>query len=173
MKAAIEKFLDYLRSVRNASPHTLRSYETDLEQFLAYLSPPEAPAAAGPADRSPHDPRISRPPARPETAEKFHRAQAGGAAVVFQVLRARRDGPGQSGAPGGHAQAAQAIAVGSERRGDERVSGSAGHGARATRGAGGKRAASKRRPTIRRGCCSSATARFSNCSTLRACASAS
>jgi integrase/recombinase XerC len=40
MKAAIEKFLGYLRSVRNASPHTLRSYEADLEQFLAYISPP-------------------------------------------------------------------------------------------------------------------------------------
>jgi integrase/recombinase XerC len=45
MKAAIEKFLAHLRSVRNASPHTLRNYKMDLEQFLAYLTPPDAPAA--------------------------------------------------------------------------------------------------------------------------------
>ncbi len=45
MKAAIEKFLAYLRSVRNASPHTLRNYAMDLGQFLAYLTPPDAPAA--------------------------------------------------------------------------------------------------------------------------------
>ena len=40
MKAAIEKFLHYLRYERNASGHTLRSYECDLLQFLAYLTPP-------------------------------------------------------------------------------------------------------------------------------------
>jgi integrase/recombinase XerC len=46
IKPALEKFLGYLRSVRNASAHTLRSYRVDLEQFLAYLSPPgsEPPA---------------------------------------------------------------------------------------------------------------------------------
>src|ERR1700691_3834205 len=42
MKPAIEKFLVYLRSVRNASSHTLRNYRMDLEQFLNYLSPPES-----------------------------------------------------------------------------------------------------------------------------------
>ncbi len=40
MKTAIDKFLGYLRSVRNASGETLRSYQSDLKQFLAYLSPP-------------------------------------------------------------------------------------------------------------------------------------
>jgi integrase/recombinase XerC len=43
MKVAIGKFLGYLQAVRNASPHTLRSYRTDLEQFREYLSPPGAP----------------------------------------------------------------------------------------------------------------------------------
>jgi integrase/recombinase XerC len=43
MKSAIEKFLQYLKAVRNASPHTIRSYRNDLEQFLQYLSPPGAP----------------------------------------------------------------------------------------------------------------------------------
>src|ERR1700674_5423709 len=43
MKTAIEKFLQYLQVVRNASPHTIRSYRADLEQFREYLSPPGAP----------------------------------------------------------------------------------------------------------------------------------
>jgi integrase/recombinase XerC len=40
MRDAVEKFLYYLRNARNASPHTLRNYQGDLHQFLAYLSPP-------------------------------------------------------------------------------------------------------------------------------------
>src|SRR5271154_6090564 len=46
MKFAVDQYLKYLRSVRNASPHTLRNYESDLTQFLAFLTPPgvEAPA---------------------------------------------------------------------------------------------------------------------------------
>src|SRR5579859_3577196 len=43
MKAAIEKFLAYLRSVRNASAHTLRNYASDLDQFHTYLRPPDSP----------------------------------------------------------------------------------------------------------------------------------
>jgi integrase/recombinase XerC len=42
IKAAIAKFLEYLRMVKNASPHTVLNYGKDLEQFLAYLSPPGA-----------------------------------------------------------------------------------------------------------------------------------
>jgi integrase/recombinase XerC len=40
MKSALNRYLHYLHSVRNASSHTLRSYESDLSQFLAFLSPP-------------------------------------------------------------------------------------------------------------------------------------
>src|SRR6476660_4617673 len=40
MKEAIAKYLEYLRSVRNSSPHTISNYGRDLDQFLAYLSPP-------------------------------------------------------------------------------------------------------------------------------------
>ena len=40
MKAVIANYLAYLRSVRNASPHTLQSYGRDLDQFLTYLTPP-------------------------------------------------------------------------------------------------------------------------------------
>src|SRR5260370_16955031 len=46
MKQAIDKFLQYLQSVRNSSPHTILNYGKDLEQFIAYLSPPgELPPA--------------------------------------------------------------------------------------------------------------------------------
>ena len=41
MKASIGKSLEYLYSVKNASPHTIVNYKKDLEQFLAYLTPPE------------------------------------------------------------------------------------------------------------------------------------
>ena len=34
----IEKFLEYLRTQRNVSPHTLRNYESDLRQFYLYLT---------------------------------------------------------------------------------------------------------------------------------------
>jgi integrase/recombinase XerC len=48
MKPFVERFLEYLRSVRNASPHTIANYGKDLEQFLTYLTPPgmEAPGLA-------------------------------------------------------------------------------------------------------------------------------
>jgi integrase/recombinase XerC len=41
MLQAIEKYLEYLRSVRNSSPHTVLNYGKDLQQFAAYLTPPE------------------------------------------------------------------------------------------------------------------------------------
>src|SRR5438309_7817148 len=49
MKEAMAKYLEYLHSVKNASPHTILNYRRDLEQFLAYLSPPGAqpPALTG------------------------------------------------------------------------------------------------------------------------------
>ncbi|HTC62262.1 MAG TPA: tyrosine recombinase XerC [Candidatus Saccharimonadales bacterium] len=42
MDSAVKQFLNYLRSVRNSSPNTIRSYESDLEQFLRFLTPPGA-----------------------------------------------------------------------------------------------------------------------------------
>ena len=42
MKPTIAKFLAYLRSVSNASAHTLRNYASDLEQFDTYLTPPDS-----------------------------------------------------------------------------------------------------------------------------------
>jgi integrase/recombinase XerC len=42
MKQAIGKYLEYMRSVKNSSPHTILNYGKDLEQFVSYLSPPGA-----------------------------------------------------------------------------------------------------------------------------------
>lgn len=46
MKEAIAKFLEYLRTVKNSSPHTVSNYGKDLQQFLAYLFPPSAGAVS-------------------------------------------------------------------------------------------------------------------------------
>jgi integrase/recombinase XerC len=40
MKQEIDKYLQYLRSVKNSSPHTILNYGKDLSQFVEYLSPP-------------------------------------------------------------------------------------------------------------------------------------
>jgi integrase/recombinase XerC len=46
MKEAIAKYLEYLHTVKNSSPHTVSNYGKDLRQFLAFLSPPgSAPPA--------------------------------------------------------------------------------------------------------------------------------
>jgi integrase/recombinase XerC len=42
MKQSIAKYLEYLRSVKNSSPHTVSNYGKDLVQFLIFLSPPGA-----------------------------------------------------------------------------------------------------------------------------------
>jgi len=39
LRKAIAKYLEYLQSVKNSSPHTIANYGNDLEQFAAYLSP--------------------------------------------------------------------------------------------------------------------------------------
>jgi len=48
VKQTIGRYLEYLRSVKNSSPHTILNYGKDLNQFLQYLSPPgmEPPAVA-------------------------------------------------------------------------------------------------------------------------------
>ncbi|HEX8765203.1 MAG TPA: tyrosine recombinase XerC [Candidatus Acidoferrum sp.] len=48
MEQAIAKYLEYLRTVRNSSPHTVSNYGKDLRQFLTFLAPPHAtPPALG------------------------------------------------------------------------------------------------------------------------------
>ena len=40
MIAQVHKYLEYLKSVKNSSPHTVSNYAHDLEQFTGYLTPP-------------------------------------------------------------------------------------------------------------------------------------
>jgi integrase/recombinase XerC len=40
IKQTAVKYLEYMRSVKNSSPHTVLNYGKDLEQFLTYLAPP-------------------------------------------------------------------------------------------------------------------------------------
>jgi integrase/recombinase XerC len=42
LKFAVSQFLNYLQAVRNSSPNTIRNYEMDLLQFVAFLTPPGA-----------------------------------------------------------------------------------------------------------------------------------
>jgi integrase/recombinase XerC len=42
MDTEIAKYLEYLRTVRNCSPHTVSNYGKDLRQFLLFLTPPRA-----------------------------------------------------------------------------------------------------------------------------------
>ncbi len=40
MKQHIDKFIEYLRFERNASPNTIREYRRDVTQFMQFLTPP-------------------------------------------------------------------------------------------------------------------------------------
>lgn len=44
MRETVQHYLKYLRDARNASPHTLRNYHADLEQFADYVAPPGSKA---------------------------------------------------------------------------------------------------------------------------------
>jgi integrase/recombinase XerC len=52
----LNQFLDHLRYERNVSAHTLRNYESDLQQFVDYLLPPEEKSAANGKQRAPAKP---------------------------------------------------------------------------------------------------------------------
>jgi hypothetical protein len=39
MEQLVAQFLEHLRYERNVSSHTVRNYQSDLEQFLEYLAP--------------------------------------------------------------------------------------------------------------------------------------
>ena len=60
LRAQIRDFIEFLRYNRNASTHTARAYESDLEQFLAIAASPaeaEAPGDRGCRLHARRDPR--------------------------------------------------------------------------------------------------------------------
>ena len=63
----LTQFLDHLRYERNVSVHTLRNYESDLQQFVAYLVPP----AAEPANSNGKK-RAATPPPEPDIKQIDH-----------------------------------------------------------------------------------------------------
>jgi len=61
MREAVAAYLRYLRDARNASPHTLRNYQHDLEHFADYLIPPGSkPGARGATPLNKIDHRLIR-----------------------------------------------------------------------------------------------------------------
>jgi len=50
MEQELDRFINYMQAVRNASPHTLRGYATDLAQFLGFLEDEELSTARGDVD---------------------------------------------------------------------------------------------------------------------------
>ncbi|WP_374949566.1 tyrosine-type recombinase/integrase [Mucilaginibacter sp.] len=52
----LDKFLQYIKFEKRYSPHTVSAYQSDLDQFLLHLNPPDAqPAVTSPADITHHD----------------------------------------------------------------------------------------------------------------------
>ena len=119
MKPTIQKYIEYMRSVRNSSPHTLVNYGNDLEQFVAFLTPPGA--------ETPKLGQITHHMIR-EFVAHLHEAGLEKssiarklAALFFQVLRAGRPAERKSGAAGGNAEAAETSSRGVVGGRDERV----------------------------------------------------
>ncbi len=119
MKDAIAKYLEYLQSVKNSSPHTVLNYRKDLVQFLAYLSPPgvRPPALTG----------VNHPMIREFVAE-LHRTETSGPALVLQILRARRPFEGEPRASRSHSEVAETYSFGAFRGRNERLPQSTGQG---------------------------------------------
>ena len=46
MRLLVDQFLLHLKAQRNFSRHTIKAYQADLAEFLAYLAPPGAAAPA-------------------------------------------------------------------------------------------------------------------------------
>ena len=61
------QFLDHLRYERNVSVHTLRNYESDLQQFVDYLVPPAAESANLNSKK-----RVSAKPPEPDVRQIDH-----------------------------------------------------------------------------------------------------
>ena len=86
MKDLLKQFLDFLRYNRNVSPHTVRAYDSDLTQYIAFLSKHFAkPASAV-------DPREVDSQAVRGFIEALHRKGASRASVARRISALRAFG---------------------------------------------------------------------------------
>ena len=89
--AQVREFVEFLRYNRNASPHTARAYESDLQQFLAHVG-----ASRGQRRSALHVSDVTPDAIRVFLAELYRlgnqgnrRAQTGGGALVRALSPAR------------------------------------------------------------------------------------
>lgn len=86
MKDLLKQFLDYLRYNRNVSPHTVRAYDSDLTQYIAFLSKHFAKPASA------IDPREVDSQAVRAFVEALHRKGASRASVARRISALRAFG---------------------------------------------------------------------------------
>ena len=98
MDAAVGSFLEYLGVERGASPHTLRSYATDLTEFTRFLAEERIDDLAGVDSRAIRAYLARAAPA--PAVEGHHRPQAGRGPQLLPLPGPPRVPRGEPGAPG-------------------------------------------------------------------------
>ena len=86
MRDLLKQFLEYLRLNRNVSPHTLRAYDSDLSQYLEFLSGHLSKAASA------IDPREVDSQAVRAFIDSLHRRNSSRASVARRISSMRAFG---------------------------------------------------------------------------------
>ena len=111
MHRSVAAFIDHLRTERQASSHTVRSYEDDLELYSSYLAEVQGedadPVGGGPGPVATVFGLAGGPGIRAE----HDRAAAGEPAFVLPVPAPRGPGDGGPGGRSSQPEAAQAVAA--------------------------------------------------------------
>ncbi|WP_208598309.1 tyrosine recombinase XerC [Desulfatiglans anilini] len=81
------RFLDYLRDQKGYSPHTLRNYTIDLDQFIQFLAKEHSGGASGPVGRPPEAPPVEPDLLRRYVAEMHGRLKRSSMARKLSSIR--------------------------------------------------------------------------------------
>ena len=81
------RFLDYLRDQKGYSPHTLRNYTIDLDQFIQFLAKEPSGGASGPAGRPSEVPPVEADLLRRYVAEMHGRLKRSSMARKLSSIR--------------------------------------------------------------------------------------
>lgn len=81
------RFLDYLRDQKGYSPHTLRNYTIDLDQFIQFLAKEHSEGASGPAGRPSEAPQVEPDLLRRYVAEMHGRLKRSSMARKLSSIR--------------------------------------------------------------------------------------